>query len=318
MDLSASARRAAALLEAHQQPEGYWLTSFTSVPRFERPSEEMNTFLTATLVDMLDPIAADAGLGESVAGARRHLAAQIEASGLVRYHGLPEAPTIGRLGCVISADADDTALVWRLAPSENAELLRTALETLRQYRTDEGLYRTWLAPRDRYECIDPGREANPTDVVIQMHVLQLLAREDPPAARALCNALARVIDEDRVWVYYERAPLVPILRRADLGKAGCALALPETRLQSTVPGQDAWVIATRLAQRPSGSGPNGSEETLALLRRLAADDFSALRASPPLLYHNDLTASVPRFYWSEDFGYALWLRLFYGETSARS
>jgi hypothetical protein len=52
-----------------------------------------------------------------------------------------------------------------------------------------------------------------------------------------------------------------------------------------------------------------SEETLALLRELAADDFSVVRSNPPLVYHNDLTATVPRFYWSEDFGYALWLRL---------
>ena len=51
-------------------------------------------------------------------------------------------------------------------------------------------------------------------------------------------------------------------------------------------------------------------EALDLLRRLSADDFSALRRSPPLVYHNDLTASVRRFYWSEEFGYALWLRLY--------
>ena len=30
--------------------------------------------------------------------------------GLVRYHGLPDSPTIGTLGCVITPDADDTAL----------------------------------------------------------------------------------------------------------------------------------------------------------------------------------------------------------------
>jgi len=34
-----------------------------------------------------------------------------------------------------------------------------------------------------------------------------------------------------------------------------------------------------------------------------------VRQNPPLLYHNDLTATVPRYYWSEDVGYALWLRL---------
>jgi hypothetical protein len=46
-----------------------------------------------------------------------------------------------------------------------------------------------------------------------------------------------------------------------------------------------------------------------VLRQLADQDFALVRQSPPLLYHNDLTATVPRFYWSEDVGYALWLRL---------
>jgi len=47
-----------------------------------------------------------------------------------------------------------------------------------------------------------------------------------------------------------------------------------------------------------------------VLRQLAKDDFALLRKSPPLLYHNDLTATVSRYYWSEDVGYALWLRLY--------
>jgi hypothetical protein len=47
-----------------------------------------------------------------------------------------------------------------------------------------------------------------------------------------------------------------------------------------------------------------------LLVRIGSDEFAQLRRSPPLLYHNDLSASVRRYYWSEDFGYALWLRLY--------
>jgi hypothetical protein len=47
-----------------------------------------------------------------------------------------------------------------------------------------------------------------------------------------------------------------------------------------------------------------------LLVRIGSDDFAQLRRSPPLLYHNDLSATVTRFYWSEDVGYALWLRLY--------
>jgi len=347
-DLAGSARRVAAILRERQQPAGYWLTSHTPVPRFENPQREMNTFLTAMMVDLLEPVAMAAGLGESLERARRHLAGQIEANGLVRYHGRPDAPTIPALGCGITPDADDTALVWRIAPGGpggpggsggHRASLPAALATLAQYRTAEGLYRTWLAPREQYQCIDPA-DPNPADAGIQMHVLLLLAQVDPPAARALCGALGRAIAEDRIWVYYRQAPLVPLLRQADLRRAGCALRLPASRLRAAAPEQEVWIAACRLLQpylsagghvlsadatmpgaggtaiSPEATMPGaaatlpGAAATLALLKSLAADDFSSIRRSPPLLYHNDLTASTPRFYWSTEFGYALWLRLY--------
>ena len=65
------------------------------------------------------------------------------------------------------------------------------------------------------------------------------------------------------------------------------------------------------SERTPGNPPAGRAEIEAVLRQLAKDDFALLRKSPPLLYHNDLTAKVPRYYWSEDAGYALWLRLYY-------
>ena len=68
----------------------------------------------------------------------------------------------------------------------------------------------------------------------------------------------------------------------------------------------------------SASGPTPTKgEVRELLQRLSQDDFSSLRQTPPLLYHNDFTASVPRFYWSEDFGYALWLRLYFENATRR-
>jgi hypothetical protein len=145
-----------------------------------------------------------------------------------------------------------------------------------------------------------------------MHVLLLLAQVDPPAARALCGALGRAVAEDRVWVYYQAAPLVPMLRQADLRQAGCPLRLPAPRLRTRVPGQEVWVAAVGQLQRllDPGLPAPAAAATLTLLQTLAADDFSLVRRSPPLLYHNDLTASTRRFYWSEDFGYALWLRLY--------
>jgi hypothetical protein len=310
-DLSAAFETAAARLREHQQAHGYWLTAHTSTARFEGPQPEMNTYLTALLIDVLDPLPASAGFGDPLARARAHLTSQIEAGGLVRYHGLPDGPGIGSLGCAITPDADDTALVWRIAPPRDRRRLSPALATLGRYRTDEGLYRTWLAPREAYQCIDPGNNPNPADFTIQMHVLQMLAVEQPAAGRALCNALRTVVDQDRVWVYYAKAPLVPMLRLPDVARAGCALELPESRTRTTVPGQEIWVSVVRLLtrDRTSESSPADAAEARSLLAQLAQDDFAALRKTPPLLYHNDLTGTVSRYYWSEDVGYALWLRL---------
>ena len=278
----------------------------------------MNTFLNAVAIDLAAPVAEEAGLAGVLGRARDFLASQIEAGGLVRYHGRPDAPTIGSLGCAITPDADDTALVWRVAPGERPELLPMALATLSRFRTADGLYRTWLAPRDRYQCIDPGKDPNPVDIGIQMHVLMLLAQADPPAARALCEALQKRSADEDIWVYYKMAPPIVILRLTDLRKAGCPLQLPPARLQAVVPGQEIWGEAIRLVQLMESRDARHAVRAPAteLLRKLAADDFSLIARDPPLLYHNDLTASVRRFYWSEDIGYALWLRLYF--ESARS
>lgn len=312
-DLDDGFRTAAARLRAHQQGPGYWLTAHTTAAHFQEPGQEMNTFLTALLLDLLDPLAAAGGLGDSLQRARQHLTGQIEAGGLVRYHGLPDGPGIGTLGCAITPDTDDTALVWRLAPGHDRRRLPAALATLDQYRTREGLYRTWLAPREAYQCLDPGSDPNPTDITIQMHLLLLLAEVQPPAGRALCEALRPVVDQDRVWVYYRMAPLVPMLRLTDLQRAGCALELPGSRMRTPVPGQEIWVSVVELLGRARAPGgpPADAAQIKTVLRQLAKDDFALLRKSPPLLYHNDLTASVSRYYWSEDVGYALWLRLYY-------
>ncbi|MCU1246776.1 MAG: hypothetical protein JWN02_2686, partial [Acidobacteria bacterium] len=308
-DLHEDFEKAIARLREHQQALGYWLTSYTKAPRFQEPRPEMNTFLTALLVDLLDPLAAGSGLEENLQRARRHLTSQIEPNGLVRYHGLPDGPGIGTLGCAITPDTDNTALVWRLAPAPDRGRLTTALATIDRYRTREGLYRTWLAPRNAYQCLDPGSDPDPADIAIQMHLLLLLAEARPPAGRALCAALRPLVDDDRIWVYYRKTPLVPMLRLPNLRRAGCALVLPESRMRTDVPDQQIWVSVVRLLGTP-GSATSDTTLIRAVLRELARDDFALIRRNPPLLYHNDLTATVPRYYWSEDVGYALWLRLY--------
>lgn len=311
--LAAMADRAAAALRARQSAAGYWLTSYTSEPRFEAPHVEMNTFLTAMMIDFLLPIGAERGLDESVKRARVHLTEQIESNGLVRYHGLANASTIGTLGYVITPDADDTALAWRIMGGYAADArLQPMLKELEVYRDSRGLYRTWLASPEQYQSINPGRDPNPADVVIQMHVYLMLREVGPPAAQNLCIALQRGINADDLWVYYAKAPLIPYLRSAELRQRDCQVPLPTDRLANSAPGQEVWSEAVRELVAAIASPPSTSDREAinALLAQIGSEDFTELRRNPPLLYHNDLTATVSRYYWSEDFGYALWLRLY--------
>jgi hypothetical protein len=265
------------------------------------------------MIDFLSPVADRFGIGDVIDRARRHLGAQIESNGLVRYHGLANSSTIGKLGCVISPDADDTALAWRIARPKEAGARRQQMRsTLANYRDDRGFYRTWLAPHDRYECIDPGSNPNPADATIQMHVYMMLREADPAAAADLCRALNHHILDQDLWIYYAKAPLLPFLRSAELQQQGCAIPLLTDRLGSAAPGQEIWNdVARRLvASTGPSSTPNERQSISDLLERLGRRDFAELHHNPPLLYHNDLTATISRYYWSEDFGYALWLRLF--------
>jgi len=297
-----------------QQAPGYWLTSFTDTPRFDSPKPELNTYLNAVMLDIAAPIAAPTRMQEMLDKARSYLTSQIEADGLVRYHGRPDASTIGVLGCAITPDSDDTALAWRVAPAEDRSRLAAALRTIQKYRTDDGLYRTWLAQRADFQCLDPGSDPNPADIGIQMHLYLLLVREDPAAARALCQALMRRADDGSLWVYYSGAPPMAVLRLGDLHRAGCPLQLPASRLQPAGPGQQMWVHAASLINQldSASHSPAMRAEVLRLLEDLAFNDFSALASDPPLLYHNDMTATVRRYYWSQEVGYVLWLRLYHG------
>jgi hypothetical protein len=307
------AERAASLLREHQNEYGFWLTSYTKDLHYEAPRQEMNTYLTSMLVDFLSPVARQRSLDDLVERARGHLAAQIESDGLVRYHGVPDGPTIGKLGCVITPDADDTALVWRIAGhGADDPKQQRMLGELAHYRDARGLYRTWLAPQNQYQCIDPGRDPNPTDIAIQMHVYLMLRELDPPAAQNLCSTLQRSFWDEDIWIYYAKSPLVPYLRSAELRQLGCTIPLPTERLALPAAGQEIWSEAVRrlVETMASPQDANVRQATRNLLARIGSDDFTQLRRSPPLLYHNDLSATVRRYYWSEDFGYALWLRLY--------
>jgi len=314
--LSEAARYAAQMLAYRQQEGGYWLTEHTQTAMFRQPAPELNIFANAQIVDILTPVAAAAEVQQMVARTRQFLQQQIESTGLVRYHGNPALPTHGSLSCKITPDADDTALVWRLAPLADTALQDRALATLQRFRNSDGLYRTWLARREDYECIDPGRDPNPVDIGIQINVLRWLYEVQPPAAQALCQALQQRAGDANLWVYYQRAPAVVRWSRDGLQRAGCTLSLPEGLLSTSVPGQQRWLDLIDRIHRlgaPQRSQPTPAERAAdaEMLESLAAGGFAALRQEPLLFYHNDLTATVSRYYWSQEMAYALWLRLYY-------
>jgi hypothetical protein len=143
--------------------------------------------------------------------------------------------------------------------------------------------------------------------------MYLMLREfDPPSAQNLCSALQRFFWDEDIWVYYSKSSLVPYLRSAELQQLGCAVPLPTERLALPAAGQEIWSEAVyRLVEATASPQDASARQAIRnLLVRIGSDDFAQLRRSPPLIYHNDLSATVRRFYWSEDFGYALWLRLY--------
>jgi hypothetical protein len=319
--LRALAIQAAQQLRRDQSSAGYWITQFTSSTQYVAPQKEMNTYLTSILIDVLTPVAGRLGLTAVVARARHELGAQIEGDGLVRYHGLPHAPPITKLGlgCAITPDADDTALAWRIAGSPSDPRLHRTLATLTRYRNAQRLYRTWLAPVGGYHCIDPGHDPDPADIGINMHVYMMLHEFAPAAAQSLCSALRRWSGSDENWVYYSQTALVPYIRAAQLEQLGCPIPLPAARLARSAPGQAWWDQAVESLVQASASAPRAdNRQTIGgFLEQIAANDFALLRESPPLIFNNDMSANVKRFYWSADFGYALWLALYETAMVAR-
>jgi hypothetical protein len=320
-DLTGAFARAAETIRRHQTPAGYWTTPVTPGPLFQSPTSELNVFTPAVIIDLLDPVSRETGLTDVLVRARGYLRRQIEATGLVRYHGAPGTIDPPQRGCELPPDADDTALLWRIAPRPEKRLMSAARREIERYRTDDGLYRTWLADEGTHRCFYSryaGSESNPPDVAVEMHVYLFLAGHDPAAARRLCEALRRRMDDDRIWVWYSVAPLLPVLREPDLARKGCSLRVPESRVERAVPGQEPYMTQARLLKSLLvNEGPAPSPDPyLRALRETAEGGFAKASATPPLLYHNNLSASPPHYHWSEDVGYALWLRL-YVETARR-
>ena len=299
-------------IERNQGPEGYWTTLYTPLSIFQSPKIELNNFLAPIMIDLLQPIAEKMNLNGSLERARAYTAAQIDDGGLVQFNPstnpiLKTAPSCTR----ITPDADDTALAWTLSRAPNLERLAAVLGILRSFRTEDGLlFRTWLAAEKDFQCLVPGSEPNPPDIGINLHVYLFLLRYDAVEARSLCQALIHREADPSFWVYYQQAPLLPLLRISEVRRTGCAIEIPAALVRPVDHAQARWLDVLSLMYAELTPGSEARDRALSLLVTLAQDDFAAVETAPPLLYHNDLTSRGKRSYWSKDIGYALWLRLY--------
>jgi len=308
-DLGENARKAAARIREHQQGQGYWL----------RPTPPRRAFTSAAgdeyfshraPVDSARPSVYRRRFEDTLRRARAHLTAQIEAGGLVRYHGGLTVPASGLWVCHY-ARYDDTALVWRLAPAPDRARLATALATIDRYRTPGGS----IAHGSRRVSLPvprSGRDPNPTDIAIQMHLLLLLSEVRPAAGRALCDCSSARRQRRSGLGLLSKGAADSDPSSARRPPRGVQARVAGARLHTGVPDQQIWTFIARPARFPFDAWRLSSRRVLirAVLRELARDDFALIQTNPPLFYHNDITATVPRYYWSEDLGYALWLRLY--------
>jgi hypothetical protein len=302
--LAAAAEEAAAMIAERQTSAGTWRTDYTSGTSYFEVAQQLDVWTPVIMVDLLEPVSEAAGMKEILARACDYLRGQIEPNGLVRYEGL---------GSELLPDSDDTTLIWRVAPRDVEAEIPGVLEVLREYRSEDGLYRIWLSPGGRTGHSAVGDDPNPADIQTQIHILQFLAIHAPAAAAELCAALADHVSDRDLWTYSESSPWLYHVREIDLRALGCDLPRPEALLRTELDHQQPYMDLSRLlrdlllAEDPAPL----KDDVLDALTLIAADNFARVNRTPMLIYHNDLTSTVARFYWSKDLTLALWMRLYH-------
>ena len=301
--LARSMELAVATIGASQTPAGAWLTDYTSGTEYVDVAQQLDVWAPVILLDLLDPVADSEELDQLLERARSFCTDQIEPSGLVRYEGK---------GSELLPDSDDTTLIWRVAPGDIEAQIPAVLETLDEYREDNGLYSIWLSPGGRTGHSAVGDDPNPADIQTQIHILQFFSVYSPERAAALCSALVPYVSDRGYWTYSEASTWLYVVREIDLASLGCALPRPDALLRTELEHQRAYMDLVRLLRDVVLSADPAplEQEVRDVLTLLAADDFERVREAPLLLYHNDLTSSVSRFYWSKDLALALWIRLY--------
>lgn len=316
-NLKRMATIAADRIRSAQHEKGFWISLDTPHPVYTNKARKQPPLLPSTIIiDLIGPYAPQNGLENEMQRARNYLAYQIEDNGLVRYFGRPDQSHLAQQYCAtISPDADDTSLAWRTAINPNRSLLPKTLKRLKAYRNEAGLYRTWLAPQNEYQCVVPGNDPNPVDIVVQLHLIQFFNHfEMFEEKNKLCQLAKTNIGNPKLWVYYTHAPLIPIVRESALSQLGCDIRIPSLITSKTFDSQKQWLRLAYFVRDYALGSPPEKKLVKQTLAELATGDFDFIEHNPPLLYHNDMSSNQ-RYYWSKDVGLAFWLRVYWDYIS---
>ena len=308
-DLTSAFREARKIVEGGVKEDGSWPTPFSPGLVYENLRWQKDVWAPSVMIMVFGTVAKDAGLEPCAYAIRTYLRAQIEPDGLVRYHGRNTR---------IIQDTDDTVLTWMAVEPDDTNLAYQVARSFRPFLNEDGLYRLWMnvegLPGQPSEGLDP----NPVDIGINIDIYLYLADHDPEGAAELCAAMRAHINELKYYPYGRLTPALYVLRELELPAAGCPLEIPYHLFSLEAPNMATYTDLTRMIRDVIQNPDPQPLEVKArqMLADLARNDFEMFRKTPLLMYHSDLTAQKPRYYWSTEMSAALWIRL-YMEASRR-
>ncbi len=167
-----------------------------------------------------------------------------------------------------------------------------------------------------------GTNPETVEIIPNIHVYLFLSKYDTLLANELCQSLQaeNVLSNPEYWVYYYRAPWLYYIRQADMAHHGCELSANLPKDIKSLASQSVYKELSVLIRDFSlGNKYKGRNmQARKILNQLSKNNFEYIRNNPMLIYHNDLTSKAPAHFWSKDLPYALWLRLYYEYTGART
>ncbi|NOR87090.1 MAG: hypothetical protein GQ527_05725 [Bacteroidales bacterium] len=291
-------------IKQSQKNNGEWLTlyNFDTIPTKFR--EDKNPWLNFIIIDLLKPISSEYNFETIIPKSQKYISYSFNKSnGLLKFHNDSRVPE----------DSDDTALFWISHPDADTNLIPLAISTIKDFKSKNGLYHIWLDTNGIIKHPQVGRNPSPTDILSNIHVLLLFKQYAPKLVSDLCASLKRNINQVEYWTYNERSPWLYYIRELDLVKNGCLLNTNIPREIKNLNSQETYTKMSKLIRDLAlkHGGEKTRNKAQKILLEVANNDFEYIKITPLLMYHNDLTAKNPAYFWSYDIPYALWLRLYY-------